>query len=117
MSRRKQRKYDRADTNWTVNDVRAILHNPIYAGLGPFPAIVDERTWVGAQKQLIREDGLETVLRQMRAKLLETFGAVPPLMDRPGWVDVAMESAAQQGAEAYLMQLLGHLREAYHDIT
>jgi hypothetical protein len=109
VSKRKQGKNENVDAKWTANDARAIVHNPIYAGLGPFPPLVDEKTWVGAQQQSIRNDGLEPVLRQIRVALPETFGSVPDFLDRPGWVDEAKATVVQQNTEAYLMQLLSRL--------
>lgn len=42
--------------------IRGILVNPIYAGLGPFPALVEDATWVRGCKKLIEEDGAEQFL-------------------------------------------------------
>ncbi len=117
MSKRKQRKYRTVDSHWTANDVRAIIHNPVYVGLGPFPPLIDDAMWARAQEQAIRDDGLEAVLLQVRNALVETFGVVPTFMEQPGWVAAATKAYAEHGAHKYLLMLLQQLRVAYPDLT
>ena len=62
---------------WTVDDVRAIVTSPIYAGVGPFPALVSDDTWVKAIAVGIREEGKEAILAQMRGALLDVGLAIP----------------------------------------
>jgi hypothetical protein len=47
--------------------------NPIYAGIGPYPAMVPENEWLQANAQLIKEHGAEKVLRAMLEHLREAF--------------------------------------------
>jgi len=42
--------------------VKGILVNPIYAGLGPFPRLVQDDAWVRGCARMIEEDGAEQVL-------------------------------------------------------
>ena len=42
--------------------VKGILVNPIYAGVGPFPRLVEDVTWVRACAKLIEDDGSEQFL-------------------------------------------------------
>jgi hypothetical protein len=37
----------------TVKKMRALMCNPIYAGIGQFPALVDDETWVCAAARMI----------------------------------------------------------------
>lgn len=46
----------------TPEAIKGILVNPIYAGLGPFPPLVDDETWVRASARLIEEEGPEQFL-------------------------------------------------------
>lgn len=49
----------------TIEEVRGMVCNPIYAGVGAYPALVSDETWVGAAKQAIKEDGEEQFLVNM----------------------------------------------------
>jgi hypothetical protein len=99
--------------HWTANDVRAILHNPVYVGLGPFPALIDEATWLAVQERMMREDGLDVSLLQLRTSLEHTFGTLPAFMRDPHWVADAKTACTRDGMRAYLTQLLSDLRAAY----
>jgi len=57
---------------WTGDQVRDTLRNPIYAGLGPYPAIVSDEN-----AQLIREEGPEQYLANLLRVLRNTFGQLP----------------------------------------
>ncbi|MEW6743486.1 MAG: hypothetical protein AB1486_12085 [Planctomycetota bacterium] len=46
----------------TPEAVKGMLVNPIYAGIGPFPPLVDDETWVRAAARLIEEEGVEQFL-------------------------------------------------------
>lgn len=62
---------------WTGDQVRDTLRNPIYAGLGPYPAIVSDEEWIEANAQLIREEGPEQYLANLLCVLRDTFGQPP----------------------------------------
>jgi hypothetical protein len=42
--------------------VRGMLINPIYTGVGSFPKLVEDETWVRACAKLIQEEGAEQFL-------------------------------------------------------
>src|SRR6516165_3914821 len=54
--------------------VRGILVNPIYAGVGPFPRLVQDDAWVRAGAKLIEEEGAEQFLVNLLHVLRECFG-------------------------------------------
>ena len=54
---------------WSERDVSEILHNPVYAGVGPFPAIVSEAEWIKAAVILVESEGTAEFLRRMLASL------------------------------------------------
>lgn len=58
---------------WTEDDVADVLANPVYAGIGPYAAIVDERTWVRAVARIVKENGAEETLLRMLLLLREAF--------------------------------------------
>lgn len=51
----------------------AIITNPIYVGIGPFPQIIPEEEWIAAVAKLIQDQGAETVLRSILGQLKATF--------------------------------------------
>ena len=54
--------------------VRGILVNPIYAGVGPFPRLVQDDAWVRACVRMIEEEGAEQVLVNLLYVLRECLG-------------------------------------------
>ncbi len=59
----------------TEAEVAGTLCNPIYAGVGPFPAIIPEEKWVQAAAMRIREDGADQFLVNMLHVLRASFGS------------------------------------------
>jgi hypothetical protein len=53
--------------------VKGILVNPIYAGVGPFPRLVEDAAWVWACAKLIQEEGAEQFLVNLLHVLRECF--------------------------------------------
>jgi uncharacterized glyoxalase superfamily protein PhnB len=47
---------------WTVEQVRALRSNPLYAGIGPFAPLVSDEVWVRSAAEAIRDDGAEQFL-------------------------------------------------------
>ena len=66
---------EEAQTGFTAEDVQGVLTNPIYAGLGPYPALIDDETYVAAAARLIREQGAEQFLVNLLAVLRKAFGS------------------------------------------
>ena len=54
--------------------VRGILVNPISAGVGPFPRLVQDDAWVRACARMIEEEGSEQVLVNLLYVLRECLG-------------------------------------------
>jgi len=61
----------------TEETMENILANPVYAGIGPYPAIVDEETWVAAVVQFISEVGAEKYVRLLLSALRSSFAEEP----------------------------------------
>jgi hypothetical protein len=53
--------------------VKGILVNPIYAGVGPFPRLVEDAAWVRACAKLIGEEGAQQFLVNLLYVLRECF--------------------------------------------
>jgi hypothetical protein len=56
-----------------MDDVFKVIANPIYAGIGPYPATMSEDEWLQANAQLIKKYGARKVLRAMLANMREAF--------------------------------------------
>ena len=55
--------------DWTPEQVRAILCNPIFAGIGQFKASVSDEEWVQGAARVIAEQGAEQFLVNLLAVL------------------------------------------------
>jgi hypothetical protein len=53
--------------------VKGILVNPIYAGVGPFPRLVEDAAWVRACAKLIEVEGADQFLVNLLYVLRECF--------------------------------------------
>jgi hypothetical protein len=49
--------------------MRGIMMLPFYAGMGPYPALVDDESWVRANLTVLKEDGPEQYLVNLLAVL------------------------------------------------
>jgi hypothetical protein len=63
---------------FTAEEVRGCLANPVYAGLGPFPQLVPEAQWVGAAAWGIRADGPEQFLVNLLFVLRQSLAGLTP---------------------------------------
>ena len=50
---------------FTEEEIRGMIANPVYAGIGPFPQLVADEQWIRAAVKAIREDGPEQFLVNM----------------------------------------------------
>ena len=49
-------------TEWTEEQIRGIICNPIYAGIGPFPSYVSDEEWIKCAAIQISNEGAEQFL-------------------------------------------------------
>jgi len=61
---------------WNEEMVGGILCNPIYAGIPPFPAMVDDDTWIKAGINLANEHGVRQYLVNVLYELKKSMRAV-----------------------------------------
>ena len=57
----------------TPAEIRGMVCNPVYAGIGPFPALVSDEQWVAAAAKAIEKEGAEQFLVNLLHVLRETF--------------------------------------------
>jgi hypothetical protein len=59
--------------DFTPAEIRGMVCNPVYAGFGPFPALVTDEQWVAAAAVAIEKEGAEQFLVNLLHVLRETF--------------------------------------------
>jgi len=60
--------------DWTVEEARGILTNPLYCGIHPdFPCLVSRELWIGANVNQVNEIGIEQFLVNLIHVLDESF--------------------------------------------
>jgi hypothetical protein len=99
-----------ANNKWTETDVQNIVNNPVYVGIGPFPAIVDDDTWIKAQISNAEETGIRQTLTNIRKTLQETLGREVSCISHPEWIDESIQEIKMEGAATFFRQLLSQLR-------
>jgi hypothetical protein len=57
----------------TPEAIKGMVINPIYAGVGPFPRLVEDEAWVRGCETVIKEEGPEQFLVNLLYVLRETF--------------------------------------------
>lgn len=61
---------------WHVNDIKNIICNPIYVGIGPFPQILTDDQWIKCAERSIQEMGAQVFLIRMLMVLRNSFAKV-----------------------------------------
>ena len=57
----------------TPAEIRGMVCNPVYAGMGPFPALVSDEQWVAAAATAINKEGAEQFLVNLLYVLRQTL--------------------------------------------
>ena len=57
----------------TPDKIRGIACNPVYAGVGLYPAIITEERWIRTAAKMIDEEGAEQFLVNLLHILRQTF--------------------------------------------
>jgi hypothetical protein len=89
----------------SVDDVKKILSNPVYAGLEPYPSIVPDETWIEANAHRVREEGPAEAVRSILDAFQETLPFLQPL-EQDTYV-----KEAEDHPQVALQRLLGDLRD------
>jgi hypothetical protein len=67
---------DWQEDEWKEEMVGGMLCNPVYAGISPFPQIVDDETWIGAGVKMAKEEGLRQYLVNVLYQLKKSMHSV-----------------------------------------
>lgn len=80
----KKRKFTGSPSDgWTEEMVQDILDDPFVVGIGGFPKIIDDDTWIRVQTRRIEEEGPEVFLRSLLKGLRKyDDGSIPPWLER-----------------------------------
>jgi hypothetical protein len=62
-----------SNRDFTEEEVRGLVANPIYAGLGPYFQLINDEQWIRAAVAAIREDGPEQFLVNLLHVLRQSF--------------------------------------------
>ena len=91
--------------------VEDIICNPIYVGIGPYPALITDEQWSEAGTIAIKQYGLERYMANVLDCVEMAFGE--PFPEREQWVKAAEKQVKSDGARDFLHDLLKHLRKHY----
>ena len=69
-----ERGWDEGELNEEM--IGGLLCNPVYAGIPPFPAMIDDQTWINAGVKLAEEMGLRQYLVNVLYELKKSLGSV-----------------------------------------
>jgi hypothetical protein len=61
---------------WTESDVKDVLCNPIYVGIGPYPKILSDEKWISCAEKGCKAMGHEAFFKCMIKMLRKSFGEV-----------------------------------------
>lgn len=92
-------------SKWTPADVKGLIANPVYTGMGPFQALVSEEMWLEAVLRLMAREGESATIDDILARFQDVF----PLLDPPDADEYVRQ--AEQDPRAALCRLLMDLRE------
>jgi hypothetical protein len=62
----------------TPEKIRAMICNPVYTGLGPYEAILDDEKWIRSAVRMIETEGTEQFLVNMLYVLRKSLGTGGP---------------------------------------
>jgi hypothetical protein len=60
-------------SDFTPAEIRGMVSNPVYAGFGPFPAVLADEEWVAAAAMAIKKEGAEQFLVNLLYMLRQSF--------------------------------------------
>jgi hypothetical protein len=65
-------------SDMTEDKLRGMIANPIYAGLGPYPALIDDEQWIRSALTMIDSEGAAQFLVNMLYVLRQSLAAITP---------------------------------------
>lgn len=112
------------ERGWSTNDIKDILANPMYAGIGPFntivdnevveipeiPKIIDDESFVKVQIRRIEELGPKLAIQQLRGTLHKYLGFRLTSISHEGWLEDSIKFIESNGTEDFFYTFLALLR-------
>jgi len=111
------------NTQWSPEDVRAILINPICAGIPPYPQIISDEQWIDNQVKRIDADGedAQQYFTDRLSWLRKSFdGVISPACIDPSrinddeWIRAHRDQIKQHGTRKTMSALLQEVRGESH---
>jgi len=99
-----------------ADDVRRVINNPVYVGIGPFPQINDDVEWIAAQRETISREGARKTLRNIKLALSETFPSGVATVSSESWVEESVDAIKKLGPDAFFRELISKLRMELKDV-
>jgi len=66
------------EQDWTAAKFMAMIVNPVYAGVGPYPRIIEDEVWIKAIGIMIKNMGPDLVLRVLLDSLRQALEEYEP---------------------------------------
>ena len=92
------------NTEWTANDVKSTITNPVYTGMGPYPLIIGDDRWLDTTVRMIKEDGAKIVITSVLDHLM--VNSPPCTLDAELYIN-----QAQHDPRAALIHLLTDMQD------
>lgn len=92
-------------------NIREIICNPIYTGLGGFPEVISDLQWIRANEIAIETEGERQLLINLSSALEKSFSI--QLRKKKEWVGEVEKALDKYDAEKVLINLLDFLKEFF----
>ena len=99
------------EEEWTEEMVGGILCNPIYAGIPPFPAMVNDKTWIEAGIKLAKETGIrrDCARKLQQVEVSGQFTAILACLLDEDWTEPRIEELFLSPDHCLLARLEGQV--------
>jgi hypothetical protein len=67
---------DKKRGTWTAEDVKGMAMNPVYAGVAPYPKMIEDERWIAVVRRIVEDDGPDQFLVNLLYLLRRTYGCV-----------------------------------------
>ena len=92
-------------------NIREIICNPIYTGMGEFPRAISDKLWIKASKVTMETDSKYRFLMSLSASLERSFGV--QLIGKDGWIKKIEFLLQKHEIKKVLADLLAFLRSFF----
>ena len=58
---------------WTENNIKDVITNPVYVGIGPYPQIIQDDVWIATAQKSLSQMGAKEFFGRMLRNLRLSF--------------------------------------------